>query len=52
MNLNHLLVPMIQADRENQIARRQVARDAAADRSSRPNRPASTDRPLQLLPLR
>ena len=52
MSLNHLLVPMIQADRENQIARQQVAREAAAERSERAARPASINQPLQLSPLR
>ena len=52
MSLNHLLVPMIQAERENRIARQQLARDAAAERSERATRPASINKPLQLSPLR
>jgi hypothetical protein len=52
MNLNHLLVPMIQAERENRIARQQLARDAAAERSDRAIRSASINQVLRLLPLR
>ena len=52
MSLNHLLVPMIHAERESRIARQQLARDAATERSNRTIRSASINQPLQLLPLR
>jgi hypothetical protein len=52
MSLNHLLVQLIQADRETSIARQQLARHAASQPSSLATRIALVTHISRLLPFR